>query len=133
MVPMCLASKYKFATSLTATVFSLIYKIGNFFPSACSIEWFVLVMIDVFLFALFLGCSMFRTISALTYLTAAPIESFGGIQFNTALKQPISSAILFSSFGGIQFNTSLKPKGVTFRYPLSFGGIQFNTALKPNK
>ena len=35
-----------------------------------------------------------------------------------------------SSFGGIQFNTALKRKNNTVDARKSFGGIQFNTALK---
>ena len=34
--------------------------------------------------------------------------SFGGIQFNTALKQGASPINDLDSFGGIQFNTALK-------------------------
>ena len=34
---------------------------------------------------------------------------FGGIQFNTALKQSADGTDGFTSFGGIQFNTALKP------------------------
>ncbi len=35
--------------------------------------------------------------------------SFGGIQFNTALKRLDGNVNKIESFGGIQFNTALKP------------------------
>ena len=35
--------------------------------------------------------------------------SFGGIQFNTALKPASGKVLLGKGFGGIQFNTALKP------------------------
>ena len=34
-------------------------------------------------------------------------------------------------FGGIQFNTALKNIGQYTDFTSGFGGIQFNTALKP--
>ena len=36
----------------------------------------------------------------------------------------------YLSFGGIQFNTALKPAARIVVSPQCFGGIQFNTALK---
>ena len=60
----------------------------------------------------------------------ATLKSFGGIQFNTALKHEVTDLQIGDRFGGIQFNTALKQNscdGISFT---SFGGIQFNTALK---
>ena len=55
---------------------------------------------------------------------------FGGIQFNTALKQSANAKRGIFCFGGIQFNTALKPILSESRVSTCFGGIQFNTALK---
>ena len=57
-------------------------------------------------------------------------DSFGGIQFNTALKLGLGLFAYANRFGGIQFNTALKPSLSAICLHNSFGGIQFNTALK---
>ena len=57
--------------------------------------------------------------------------SFGGIQFNTALKLLTFYKGEKMRFGGIQFNTALKHVQSDLSSALCFGGIQFNTALKP--
>ena len=59
------------------------------------------------------------------------IIGFGGIQFNTALKLWLPLTQLATGFGGIQFNTALKQQETSILETYSFGGIQFNTALKP--
>ncbi len=59
--------------------------------------------------------------------------SFGGIQFNTALKLDPLAKELLRGFGGIQFNTALKQRLIPKLEIKRFGGIQFNTALKPRR
>src|SRR5574337_330445 len=65
-------------------------------------------------------------------LNMAVIPSFGGIQFNTALKPITRLDSSLSGFGGIQFNTALKLYLLNSKENKCFGGIQFNTALKPD-
>ena len=63
-------------------------------------------------------------------MQALRVTSFGGIQFNTALKPIICPGAFCHRFGGIQFNTALKHSSLSPLLSFSFGGIQFNTALK---